>query len=91
MESRIRLKEVEAPEWSRPVEVRIIIHGGKSWRANRDIDNVPKGILDAMVLEGILTDDNCEIVRRVIIEYQPPDHRKDDAYCEVIVSEIDGP
>jgi len=86
--SRITLKTLEVPEWDGPVEVTIVIHGGKSWRSNRDIDNVPKGILDAMVLEGILVDDNCEIVQRLIIEYRPPEGRKTDAVVEITVREL---
>lgn len=87
-ETRLVLNQLQPLE-DGAYAVVIAIHGGIGWRSNRDIDNVPKGILDAMVLAGILPDDNCEIIRRIIIEYKPADDRKSKAFCSVTLTAYD--
>lgn len=84
-ETRLMLNLLE-PLQDGTYAVVITIHGGIGWRSNRDIDNVPKGILDAMVLAGILPDDNCEIVQRVHVEYRPAADKKSKAFCAVRVT-----
>lgn len=68
-----------------PVVVRIAIHGGKGWRATRDVDNAIKPIVDLLRHLGVIPDDTTEQVRRIEVEYHPPQRRGDAARCVVEV------
>lgn len=48
-----------------PVKVDLIVHPGKGWRANRDLDNIFKPVLDALCRFGLIIDDNCSVVRQI--------------------------
>lgn len=54
-----------------PVEVRIIIRPGKRWMCTSDIANREKAVTDALVTAGIIPDDNCQYVHRVVSEFRP--------------------
>lgn len=54
-----------------PVEVRIIIRPGKFWRRNSDIANREKAVTDALVTAGIIPQDDCLCVSRLVMEYRP--------------------
>lgn len=48
-----------------PVTVDLVIHPGKGWRSNRDLDNIFKPVLDALCRSGLILDDNCSVVRQI--------------------------
>jgi Holliday junction resolvase RusA-like endonuclease len=87
--ARVSLSQIESEVVWPQVNITITINGGKGWRSNRDIDNVPKGILDSLVLEGIIPDDNCDIVRKMTVEYLQPKAPKDDAYVTVQIRQYE--
>ena len=87
--ARVSLSQIESEVVWPQVNIIITINGGKGWRSNRDIDNVPKGILDSLVLEGIIPDDNCDIVRKMTVEYLHPKAPKDDAYVNVQIRQYE--
>lgn len=47
------------------VSVDLEVIPGKGWRANRDLDNIFKPVLDALCRSGLILDDNCSVVRRI--------------------------
>ncbi len=69
-----------------PVEVRIVIHGGKGWRKGRDADNAIKPLVDLCCHAGVLPGDDSEVVRRVICEFIPGNG---NASCIVEVKSIE--
>lgn len=62
-----------------PVSVEITIIGGKGFRANRDIDNIIKPMLDFIREHGLIKDDNCKIVQSINVRYTPPEKKSSDA------------
>lgn len=65
-----------------PARIAITIRGGKGWRANRDIDNVAKPVMDALVLAGRIPDDSTQYVHSVELRYAAP-RPKQVATCVV--------
>jgi Holliday junction resolvase RusA-like endonuclease len=53
---------------SYPVQLTLAVRVGKGWRSNSDIANREKAATDALVSAGILKDDTCKYVQRVVIE-----------------------
>ena len=58
---------ISRPKITKPVAVEMIVRTGHGWRSSRDIDNIAKPILDWLVLWGVLSTDNCSVVRSVLI------------------------
>ena len=74
-----------------PVWVRVVVTGGRGWRAGRDLDNAAKAILDFLVRRGLLEDDCAEIVQRLTLIYQAPKRRGALAGVTVTVREMSEP
>jgi Holliday junction resolvase RusA-like endonuclease len=55
-----------------PACVAILIRGGKGWGKHRDIDNVVKAVIDALVHAELLQDDSCDFVHGVSVSYLQP-------------------
>ena len=55
-----------------PYAIWIDIRGGKGWRANRDMDNCGKAILDILQIVGIIEGDSTEWVQRIVFTFAPP-------------------
>jgi len=55
-----------------PYAIWIDIRGGKGWRANRDMDNTGKAILDILQIVGIIEGDSTEWVQRIVFTFAPP-------------------
>ena len=55
-----------------PYAIWIDIRGGKGWRANRDMDNLGKAILDILQIVGIIEDDSTQWVQRIVFTYADP-------------------
>ena len=55
-----------------PYAIWIDIRGGKGWRANRDMDNTGKAILDILQIVGIIESDSTEWVQRIVFTFAPP-------------------
>ena len=68
-----------------PVAVRVTIHGGRGWRVDRDLDNVLKAVLDALVASERLADDSTQYVQSVRLDYHPPAGTTAVATCLVSV------
>lgn len=68
-----------------PAEIQIEIHGGKGWRASRDLDNTIKAILDLLRERGYIRDDNTQHVTRISTEYISPATPRTGASCRVRV------
>lgn len=51
----------------------------------RDSDNGCSSIMDMLVDEGVLSDDNWQIVKDIGISNE---YRKNDAFCEVTIQEL---
>jgi len=58
---------IPRPRIRKAVAVEIIVRTGHGWRNTRDIDNIAKPVLDWLVLWGLLSTDNCSVVRSVLI------------------------
>lgn len=58
---------VPRPQIKKPVAVELIVRTGHGWRSSRDIDNIAKPILDWLVQWGILSTDNCSVVRSLLV------------------------
>ena len=71
-----------------PVCIRITITGGKGWRADRDLDNATKGVVDAIKHAERITDDSTDYVRRIELEYRPAADKKDHSCCVVDIVEL---
>lgn len=52
-----------------PVAVRVVVVPGKGWRNGRDIDNLLKAVLDALVKAERIADDDGEHVTRCSVEF----------------------
>jgi Holliday junction resolvase RusA-like endonuclease len=68
---------------SYPVAVRIEVLGGRGWTRTRDLDNVAKAVLDALVASERIVDDSTAYVRAVLMEYVPPASPRAPASCVV--------
>ena len=66
------------------VTVAIEVGGGKGWRANRDLDNIIKPILDLLRHLGIIEEDNTGFVHGISVNFRPPARKTDEA--EVIIT-----
>ena len=55
-----------------PYAIWIDIRGGKGWRANRDLDNCGKAILDILQIVGIIESDSTEWVQRIVFTFDAP-------------------
>jgi Holliday junction resolvase RusA-like endonuclease len=83
------LLRMQLPRVTRyPVAVQVTIHGGRGWRADRDLDNVLKAVLDALVASERLVDDSTQYVRSVRLDYRPPADTTADAACLVSVEAL---
>ncbi len=54
-----------------PCRVTIHVTGGRGWRANRDLGNIEKPVLDLLVTCGVLPDDNTKYVRCIELRFHP--------------------
>ena len=79
-----------------PVAVKVGIVSGKGWRKGRDLDNILKPVLDALVASSVIEDDstshvvsiNMEFVQRTILKRQTKKaFRETPALCWVDVQE----
>jgi len=52
-----------------------------------DLSNKVEGINDLLVKYGYLEDDNCTIIKKMILSYKGID--RDDPRCEILISSID--
>jgi Holliday junction resolvase RusA-like endonuclease len=71
-----------------PVVIRVVVYGGKGWRANRDIDNVLKPILDSLVTAERIAGDDTRYVREVVATFEPTNQSTRSAICRVIVEAL---
>ncbi len=69
------------------VEIRIWLYGGKGWTKSRDPDNIVKPCVDLITKAGLIDDDNCTIVQRVIVTYVPAPSKKCVAHCVIQLSD----
>ena len=69
------------------LKVEVIVHTGKGWRANRDLDNLLKPLLDMLILIGVIEDDNSKIVREVLVKMNVP-RIKSFAVIEVNITKL---
>ena len=53
-----------------PYRVWVEIRGGSGWRADRDMDNTGKAVLDLLVLAGLIEDDSTRFVKRLYFEFE---------------------
>lgn len=58
---------VPRPKIRKPVAIELIVRTGHGWRSSRDIDNIAKPVLDWLVFWGVLSTDNCSVVRSLLI------------------------
>lgn len=70
------------------VTVEIVVIGGKGWRANRDLDNIIKPILDLLRHLGIIEEDNTGIVHGITITFKPPAEKSAEASVTITVKGI---
>jgi Holliday junction resolvase RusA-like endonuclease len=68
-----------------PVEIRITIRGGKGFPESRDADNAIKAVADLLRHKQVLRDDTVRDVRRIVVEYIPPESEEAVAECVVVV------
>lgn len=68
----IPLCRVGLPYFANPVEIAVMIQGGKGWRSNRDLDNCLKPIIDAIKHASRIKDDSCHYVTGASVRYMPP-------------------
>ena len=52
-----------------------------------DLSNKVEGINDLLVKYGYLEDDNCTVIKKMILSYKGID--RDDPRCEILISSID--
>lgn len=79
----VAFQECKIRQVRRPVKVEIVITPGKGWRANRDLDNCVKPILDYLVNRGWIEDDCAQFVRQVTIRLN--DSSASEAYATVSI------
>ena len=58
-------KPKKPPE--KKVKILIEVIPGKGFRPDRDLDNVPKPIMDFLVQSGYLIDDSCKFIREITV------------------------
>lgn len=56
--------------YSGPVEITISFSPPD--RRRRDLDNHTKGVLDALIHAGVIPDDSAQVVKRLVLEWEPP-------------------
>ena len=52
-----------------PVAVKVGIVSGKGWRKGRDLDNILKPVLDALVASSVIEDDSTSHVVSINMEF----------------------
>jgi hypothetical protein len=67
------------------VSIDIAIVGGKGLKANRDLDNFVKPIVDMCRHLGVIPEDNFSIVRSLRATYTPPANKTARARVTVMV------
>lgn len=70
------------------VGIEIAVAGGKGWRANRDLDNIIKPILDLLRHLGVIEEDNTGTVHRITVSFTPPPTKAAEAAVTIKVMEI---
>lgn len=68
-----------------PVRVAVVVHGGKGFRVNRDLNNCSKALLDLLVRAGVVADDDVRHVVEESYRYLPPASARAAARCVVSV------
>lgn len=69
------------------ISIEIEITAGKGFRANSDIDNRVKGILDLLVFGGVIADDSARHLTSIYVRLVNKDFKnKSLAYAEVAVT-----
>jgi Holliday junction resolvase RusA-like endonuclease len=71
-----------------PVCIEIDVYMGRGWRANRDLDNIAKPIIDLIKSLGFIEEDNTKVVQEIRLRALPPDHKDNNAIVCVKVSSI---
>lgn len=67
------------------VTIEIVVRGGKGWRANRDLDNIIKPILDLLRHLGVIEEDNTGIVHGIKIVFEPAVDKAAEATVTITV------
>ena len=75
--------QIKTKEIDYPVEISMrFVHGDKR---KRDSDNGQTSILDLLVREGVIVDDNWNIVRRTVVDN---DYEKGNAHCIITIKDL---
>ena len=68
-----------------PARIKVVIRGGKGWRAGRDLDNCLKAVMDALVHARRIEDDSTKYVHEIRISFQ---EAEDDKKAACLVSYV---
>lgn len=74
---------------TRPVRLRMVIHGGKGFTRACDLSNRWKAIEDLLVKHDVLRDDNVQYVVGHTDDYVPPTEKGQQARCILTIEEIE--
>ena len=69
------------------LKVEVVVHTGKGWRVNRDLDNLLKPLLDMLILIGVIEDDNSKVIKEIVVKMNVP-KIKSFAVIEVNVTKL---
>ena len=66
-----------------PYAITMEIIGGSGWRKDRDLDNAWKPVLDLLQHVGIIQEDNCQHITRLVVTYSKGDGRPAECHLTI--------